>query len=1684
MYQRRPSGGFAFVLAVSVLGLGSVHCDTNSSPKLIELQAPSNLTYASNPAVYTLGAPIPANAPSSSGGAVASYSVMPELPAGLSLDTSTGVISGTPTAITPLASYTVTASNSGGQATASLSISVNDVAPSNLVYPSNPAVYTKGTGISANRPSSSGGTVTGYSVSPSLPAGLLFSSSTGAISGTPTVVAATANYTVTASNSGGQTTASLTITVNDVAPSNLVYTSNPAVYTKGTGISANLPSNSGGAVTGYAVSPSLPAGLALNPSTGAISGTPTAVVATASYTVTASNSGGQTTASLSITVNDVAPSSLTYSSNPAVYTKGTPIPPNLPSNGGGTVTGYAVSPGLPAGLALNPSTGAISGTPTAVVATASYTVTATNTGGHTTVSLSMTVNDLPPTGLTYSSNPAAYTKGTPIPLNVPSNSGGGVGMYSVSPALPAGLALSATTGIISGTPTAVTAAAAYTVTASNSAGSTTVSLTITVNDVAPSNLTYSSNPAVYTKGKAIAANTPSNGGGTVTGYSVSPSLPAGLALSASTGVISGTPTVVVATGSYVVTASNSGGQTTVSVSITVNDVAPSNLTYSSNPAVYTKGTLIPNNTPSSVGGTVTGYSVSPSLPAGLALSASTGVISGTPTAVVATASYVVTASNSGGQTTLSVSITVNDVAPSNLTYSSNPAVYTKGTPIPPNVPSNGGGTVLSYAVSPSLPAGLSLNAGTGEISGTPSAITAAAGYTVTASNSGGSTTVSVSITVNDVAPSNLTYSSNPATYTIGTPIPNNTPSNSGGAVTGYSVSPALPAGLAFSTTTGVISGTPTVVAATASYTVKASNSGGSTTVSVSITVNNAPPTNLKYSSNPASYPVGTLIPNNTPSNSGGTVTGYSVSPSLPAGLALSATTGVISGTPTTVTATATYTVTASNSVGSTTVGLTITVTDIPPTNLTYSSNPAVYTVGTLIPVNVPSNSGGTVTGYSVSPGLPAGLALDASTGVISGIPTAVTTTASYTVTASNSGGSTQASVSITVNARLPVRFGFVANRGDNTVSMYTVNASTGELRANGYVAAGTTPISVAVDPTQKFAYVANLGTNTGTVSAYTINSTTGVLTPVGAAVAAGAAPTSVAVDPSGKFVYVTNSGTASNNVSAYSINASTGALTSLGTTAAGSTPISVTVDPTGRFAYVVNQGSNTISAYTISPGTGALASVGSVATGVTPISVTVDPSGRFAYVADTGTTSGDVAAYSINASTGALTSVGPNVAAQTGPNSISIDPTGTFVYVSNTVSNSVSIYSINATTGALTSVDTPAPADGPSSVAVDPSGSFAYVTNFYTNEVSTYTIDASTGALAQVQTMSTRGAPNSIALAQGATAVAYIPKFAYAANYTSNNVSAYTINASTGALSAVGAAVAAGTNPSSVAVDPFGRFAYVTNYGSNNVSVYTIDASTGALSAVGSAVAAGTQPISVAVDPTGSFAYVANYGSGNVSAYTIDQSTGALSGGATLTAGTNPNSVAVDPSGRFVYVANYGSGDVAAFSLASGTGVLTSVGANVAAGTNPYSVAVDATGNYVYVANYGSNNVSIFVIASSSGALSADGAGATVGAGTTPTCIAVDPAGSFAYVANSSTVWAYSVSSTNGELANVGTTSVGGSLYSVAVDPSGRFAYVANSGSNNVSAYTINASNGTLGGGTTAGAGTNPHAVTTTGTIQ
>jgi hypothetical protein len=217
----------------------------------------------------------------------------------------------------------------------------------------------------------------------------------GTLSGTPLPGDLGLNrWTIQVSSSGGTDTAILLIEViapGPNPPAGLSYSS-PNAYTKGAAIANLSPSSGGGGVMRYAATPKLPTGLRLNSTTGVISGTPVEVKAAATYTITATNADGATTSSLNIRVNDIEPSALTYAQNSAIYTKGQTIAPNTPTNSGGTVVSYAVSPPLPAGLLLNTITGVISGTPSVAGPTATtHTVTATNTGGSTTADLGIMV---------------------------------------------------------------------------------------------------------------------------------------------------------------------------------------------------------------------------------------------------------------------------------------------------------------------------------------------------------------------------------------------------------------------------------------------------------------------------------------------------------------------------------------------------------------------------------------------------------------------------------------------------------------------------------------------------------------------------------------------------------------------------------------------------------------------------------------------------------------------------------------------------------------------------------------------------------------------------------------------------------------------------------------------------------------------------------------------------------------------------------------------------------------------------------------------------------------------------------------------------------------------------------------------------------------------------------------------
>ena len=502
---------------------------------------------------------------------------------------------------------------------------------------------------------------------------------------------------------------------------------------------------------------------------------------------------------------------------------------------------------------------------------------------------------------------------------------------SISPSLPFGLSLNQGTCTVSGTPTSHGFNTTYNVTATSSTGvSKSGEFKLWITQIAPS-ITYTGSPFTFTVGTAISSITPTNTGDSAF-WSVSPSLPSGLSLGAG-GVISGTPSVAVSAANYTITASNPGGESSATISITVNAQPPSGLSYTTENMTLEKGTAMTPNLPSTSGGAITSWEISPSLPSGLTWGTSDGKISGTPSILQTTkVTYTVWANNSGGSTSANVNITINDVAPS-ISYSTTEITGTKGVAISPSIgPTTSGGTITSWEISPSPGSAFNFNTGNGYISGTPSVLLSRTQYTIWANNSGGSSVAYVNVTINDVAPNTIVYSSHDLILEKGTAMTTTTPAIGGGTVTTWEISPSIPSGLSFSSTTGAISGTPSSLQTTAvAYTIWANNSGGSTSTQMNITINDQI-ASISYST-PVEISNNRLLATITPTITGGAVTSWEITPSLPTGLSFGTTNGSIWGTPENVTSNATYTIYANNSGGSASATLTL--------NMNWTLTPSV-----------------------------------------------------------------------------------------------------------------------------------------------------------------------------------------------------------------------------------------------------------------------------------------------------------------------------------------------------------------------------------------------------------------------------------------------------------------------------------------------------------------------------------------------------------------------------------------------------------------------------------------------------------------------------------------------------------------------------------------------------------------------
>ena len=511
---------------------------------------------------------------------------------------------------------------------------------------------------------------------------------------------------------------------------------------------------------------------------------------------------------------------------------------------------WSVTPALPSGLSFNTQSGAITGTP-GTVGTSSHTFTLADSSippQIVEISLSLTIK--PPLSITTTSLPAGNIGAV---YDQPVQTVGGFGPLTfniVVPGtgtLPPGFNLNATTGAISGTATA-TGSFPFTVRVADTSGQQdTKAFSIRIDPSSPPSITTSSLPGgtvslPYNQQVQAAA-----GIGTLTWSIPVGTLPPGLTigplLTGPNVTISGTPTSQ-GTFNFTLRVTDTLGQFfNRALSITITLPARPNITTTSLPAgtinqTYNQAVLATGT------GTLTWSIVSPgtgTLPPGLTLNASTGTITGAPTATGTFPFTVRVADTFGQNDTQALSILVRTDNPPQIVPPSLPS-GTVGVPYgPTTLQATGGMGTLTWSISVgSLPPGLTGLPSTGPsvtISGTPTS-QGTFPFTVRVTDSlGQSDTRALSITINLPPPLNITTTSLPG-GSIGQTYSQTVAATGGTGARTWSISAGtLPAGLNLDATTGTIAGTPILPAGTSNFTVRVQDAAGQDdTQALSITI--------------------------------------------------------------------------------------------------------------------------------------------------------------------------------------------------------------------------------------------------------------------------------------------------------------------------------------------------------------------------------------------------------------------------------------------------------------------------------------------------------------------------------------------------------------------------------------------------------------------------------------------------------------------------------------------------------------------------------------------------------------------------------------------------------------------------------------------------------------------------------
>jgi surface protein len=287
---------------------------------------------------------------------------LPNVPSGLSLNSTTGIITGVPLNYSAQNTYTLTATLGAYQKSYNFVFSVSDISYTTLAY-----VFIAGVNVGNITPliNQLFGT-TAVSLNLSTIAGLSFNQGTGVISGTPTSAKSQATYPLIASavnpSASYSKTLPFVLTVADIsyAPLSYVYLENQEfLYLPTPGTTIVPLAYTPNLFSSLLFTPPLPNNLTIDIANGVIKGTPTVAAANPTYQLTATTSNGYVkNIPFNITVEG-----FNYSQSSSAFNLGDPVNLTIVQNvgAGGGYSNFTITPNLPTGLSMDPITGTISG---------------------------------------------------------------------------------------------------------------------------------------------------------------------------------------------------------------------------------------------------------------------------------------------------------------------------------------------------------------------------------------------------------------------------------------------------------------------------------------------------------------------------------------------------------------------------------------------------------------------------------------------------------------------------------------------------------------------------------------------------------------------------------------------------------------------------------------------------------------------------------------------------------------------------------------------------------------------------------------------------------------------------------------------------------------------------------------------------------------------------------------------------------------------------------------------------------------------------------------------------------------------------------------------------------------------------------------------------------------------------